>query len=111
MKHLMVRYTTRADRAEENARLIADVFESLRQTVPAGLTYSTYRLDDGVSFIHVASVDDPDNNPLRALEAFQKFTSGVRDRCEIPPATTNLTRIGHYSSAEHAAARETEVKA
>jgi hypothetical protein len=97
MKHVMVRYTTRADQADENARLITDVFASLQHTAPAGLTYASYRLEDGVSFVHVASVDDPDNSPLRALPEFQAFTAGVRDRCDVPPVTTVLKQVGRYS--------------
>jgi hypothetical protein len=97
MKHVMVRYTTRADRADENARLIVDVFESLRRTAPPGLTYASYRLDDGVSFVHIASLENPDNNPLRQLAAFQAFTAGVRDRCEVPPVTSALQEVGRYS--------------
>jgi hypothetical protein len=95
----MVRYTTRADQADENARLITEVFKSLRAAAPAGLTYASYRLEDGVSFVHVASMDDPDNNPLRQLAAFQAFTAGVRDRCDAPPVTTVLNEVGRYSGA------------
>jgi hypothetical protein len=96
----MVRYTTRADQADENARLIADVFESLRRTAPPGLTYASYRLDDGVSFVHVASVDDPDNNPLRQLAEFQAFTAGIKERCDVPPVTSVLQEVGRYSAKE-----------
>ena len=100
MRHVMVRYTTRADRADENARLIAEVFESLRRTAPPGITYASYRLDDGVSFVHVASVDDPDNNPLRQLAAFQAFTAGIKDRCDVPPVTSVLQEVGCYPARE-----------
>jgi hypothetical protein len=93
----MVRYTTRADRAEENAQLIRDVFESLRNTAPAGLTYASYRLDDGVSFVHIASVDDPESKPLQSLAAFNAFTAGIKDRCDIPPVTSVLHEVGSYS--------------
>jgi hypothetical protein len=98
MRHVMVRYTTRADRADENARLITDVFDSLRRSAPPGLSYASYRLDDGVSFVHIASMDDPENNPLRALTEFNAFTAGVRDRCDAAPVTTVLQEVGRYSS-------------
>jgi hypothetical protein len=99
MRHVMVRYTTRADKADENARLITEVFASLRRSAPPGLTYASYRLEDGVSFVHVASVDDPDNNPLRKLAEFQAFTAGVKDRCEVPPVTSVLQEVGRYSGS------------
>jgi hypothetical protein len=94
----MVRYTTRADRAEENAALIRAVFEALRASAPAGLTYSSYRLDDGVSFVHIASMNDAANNPLQALAEFKAFTAGIKDRCDVPPVTTVLHEVGSYSA-------------
>jgi len=97
MKTIMVRYSTRADQAEENARLIREVFESLRQTAPVGITYASYRLDDGVSFVHIASIDDPENNPLQGLSAFKAFTAGVKDRCDVAPVTSVLHEVGSYS--------------
>jgi hypothetical protein len=99
VRQVMVRYTTRADRAEENAALIRDVFEALRASAPAGLTYSSYRLDDGVSFVHIASMDDAANNPLTTLAQFRAFTAGIKDRCDVPPVTSVLHEVGSYSGA------------
>ena len=98
MRQIMVRYTTRADQAEENARLIREVFESLRQTAPAGITYVCYRLEDGASFVHIASIEDPANNPLQGLPAFKAFTAGVKERCDVAPATSVLHEVGSYSA-------------
>jgi len=98
MRHVMVQYTTRPDRAEENARLIEAVFESLRRSAPPGLSYASYRLDDGASFVHVASIANPEQNPLRQLAEFNAFTAGIKDRCDAPPVTTVLSQVGHYSS-------------
>lgn len=99
MKQVMVRYTCRADRAEENASLILAVFESLKETAPPGIKYASYRLDDGVNFVHIASMDDAENNPLQAIPAFKAFTAGIKDRCEVPPVTTVLHEVGSYAPA------------
>ena len=48
----VVRYRTKSDRAEENERLIREVFAELAEEQPAGLRYAAFRLDDGVSFVH-----------------------------------------------------------
>ena len=93
----MVRYAVRPDQAEENTRLIEGVFDALSRGAPAGLTYASYRLDDGVSFVHVASVEDPANSPLSALDEFKRFTSGVKDRCEVMPVTAVLHQVGRYA--------------
>lgn len=99
MRHVLVRYTVRKDQAEENARLIREVFAALKRTAPS-LTYSAYLLEDGVTFVHIASMMDGADNPLQRLAEFKAFTAGVRERCDIPPATTVLREIGSYSSDE-----------
>jgi hypothetical protein len=53
----VVRYTTRPESAEENERLVRAVFAELAEQRPAGLSYSSVRLEDGVSFVHVAVTD------------------------------------------------------
>ncbi len=95
----MVRYTVKAERAKENARLIEEVFGALQRASPGGLRYASYRLDDGVTFVHVASVDDPNANPLQALESFKTFTAGVRDRCDVLPVTSVLHEVGRYDGS------------
>ena len=82
----------RSSRARETGR------EKRRGPALPGLTYASYRLDDGVSFVHVASIEDPDNNPLRQLAAFQTFTAGIKDRCDEPPVTSVLQQIGSYAA-------------
>lgn len=99
MRTLMVRYTTRPDQAEENARLVTEVFEALNRTAPPGLTYASYRLDDGVSFVHIATVADQASNPLQQLAEFKAFTAGVKDRCEVPPVSAVLHEIGSYDAS------------
>jgi len=58
----------------------------------------TFKLDDGVSFMHIVSIETSDgSNPLGAVAAFNAFTASVRDRCEEPPVSTNLQEIGSYA--------------
>jgi hypothetical protein len=99
MRHVMVRYKLRPECVEENTRLVETVFAALAHNAPPGLTYATYKLDDGVSFMHVATVIDAANNPLQQLAEFKAFTAGVKDRCEVAPVTTILERVGSYSHA------------
>lgn len=97
MKRILVRYKVKSDKAEENESYIRKVFEELRQTAPEGLRYASFKLDDGLSFVHIASIETNDgNNPLGQLEAFQKFQEGIRDRCEEPPVAVDLNDIGNY---------------
>jgi hypothetical protein len=92
----VVRYTTKPDSAEENARLIREVFAELASRRPSGLRYAAFRLDDGVSFVHVAELDDAGRNPLAESEAFAKFQAGIADRCAEGPAAADATVVGSY---------------
>lgn len=91
----VVRYTTKPECAEENARLIRDVFAELAFQQPDGLRYASFWLDDGVSFMHVALLDG-DENPLTTSTAFAEFQSGIKDRCTDGPAGTDATVVGSY---------------
>lgn len=96
----MVRYTLMPGRAAENERLVAAVFEALHRERPPGLRYATFRLEDGLSFVHLVSYEsgpgDAGDNPLIALPAFEAFVAGARDRCATPPVSVELTEIGSY---------------
>jgi hypothetical protein len=94
MKTIMVRYKTKPEHAETNAGLVRAVFESLRQQAPTGICYASYRLEDGVSFVHVATHSEP--NPLSTLPAFREFQAQIKQRVEEPPVITELFPVGAY---------------
>ena len=95
MRQVMVRYKVKPDRVEENEQLVRAVYDELAATRPAGLRYATFRLEDGVSFVHVASVEG-EHNPLAEVGAFARFQADVRDRCDEPPVATQLHEVGAY---------------
>ena len=97
MKRLMVRYRVKADRVGENEAYIARVFEQLDRERPTGIRYASFKCEDGVSFVHIVSVERADDcNPLTELSAFRAFTAKIRERCEELPVTTELKEIGSY---------------
>jgi len=85
--------------ADENERLITAVFAQLAEEAPDGLRYLAIRLNDGVSFVHIALLDG-DDNPLLELPAFREFTSGIATRCVDGPTPANGTLIGDYRTGE-----------
>jgi hypothetical protein len=95
MRQVMVRYTVKPDRVEENEALVRAVYAELADTEPPGFRYATYKLEDGVSFVHLASVEG-EENPLGQTAAFARFQAEVRDRCDEPPVVTALTEVGSY---------------
>jgi hypothetical protein len=97
MSSTVVRYKTKPERADENQALVEAVFAELAETAPAGLTYESYRLADGVSFVHVASIDtDGGSNPLTSTPAFATFLQDIADRCSEPPVAVGANKIGAY---------------
>ena len=97
MKATVVRYQAKVDRADENQALIEAVFADLEERQPEGFTYKVFRLEDGVSFIHVViehDIDAPDS--LQAVPAFQAFVAGIADRCDVPPLAMGASIVGGY---------------
>jgi hypothetical protein len=98
MTATVVRYQAKADRADENQKLIEAVFADLDGRQPDGFTYKVFRLEDGVSFVHVVIEHDDVPNPdsLEDVPAFQAFVQGIGDRCDVPPLAMGATVVGGY---------------
>ena len=100
MSCMSIRYTVKEGRGDENQRLIERVFAELAKQGPSGLKYEAFRLEDGVTFVHVVSHEsDGDRARLRALPAFQAFVAGIEERCAVAPVTTRLSEVGSYDSS------------
>jgi hypothetical protein len=95
MRRVMVRYRVKPDQVAKNEELVRAVYEELHDTGPDGIRYATFRLADGVTFVHLAQVEAPEN-PLDELEAFQEFGRDIRARCDEPPVVTELHEIGSF---------------
>ena len=98
MKRVIVRYRVKPERVAENEELVRGVYAELHEAAPEGLRYATFRLDDGVSFVHIA--EHADDNPLPQIAAFQRFQEGLGDRCDEPPAAVEMHEIGSYRLLE-----------
>jgi hypothetical protein len=100
MKQIMVRYKVWPDKAAANVELVRAVYDELHRSLPDGLRYATFQLDDGVSFIHLHSDASPDGDALRHVAAFGDFQAGIAERCEDAPVVTELREIGSYRFAD-----------
>lgn len=95
MHQVMVRYKVKPEHAARNETLVRNVYDELAAIAPAGLRYATFALDDGLSFVHFASIEG-DGNPLTEIAAFRAFTENIEDRCDEPPRPVALRAIGSY---------------
>lgn len=99
MKTMLIRYKVKPEMADENQRLIEEVFTQLALEKTAGLRYQSFRLEDGVSFLHIATREGgPGDSPLPKLETFKVFVAGISERCAEPPVQTEMEPVGRYES-------------
>jgi hypothetical protein len=96
MPLVVVEYTTKPDRSDENQQLVETVFAELTDKAPADVGYAAVRLGD--RFLHI--VDTPEGSTAIAeLTAFQAFQAGTAERVAIRPNATPATLIGRYPHA------------
>jgi hypothetical protein len=98
MSSVVVRYQAKPERADENQKLIEAVFADLEARQPEGFTYKVFRLEDGVSFVHVVIEHDEveHRDALQDVPAFQEFVAEIGDRCDVPPLAMGATVVGSY---------------
>jgi hypothetical protein len=101
MRRVMVRYKVKPEHAQRNAELVRAVYTQLQREETAGIRYATFKLDDGVTFVHLAETKDG-ANPLGTLAAFAEFQSDIAARCDEPPQVAELEEIGSYRADEFA---------
>lgn len=98
MATALVQYRVKPEKAEQNQQLIEAVFAELDRRQLEGFTYKVFRLEDGVSFVHVViehdEIDHPDS--LQALPAFQAFIADIVDRCDVQPVAQGATVVGGF---------------
>lgn len=93
----MVRYRVKAGRSAVNEQYLAALFAELEAASPAGLRYASFRLDDGLTYVHLALIDTASGeNPLDHSLAFKAFSDGVAERCAQPPVVTELSVVGAF---------------
>lgn len=93
MSRVVVRYRVRPECAEQNERLVREVFEALEVARPDGFDYQSMVLADGVTFVHVV---DGDTTSLQELPAFQRFAWTVGERCDDPPEQSVARVLGRF---------------
>ncbi|MGH9001855.1 MAG: antibiotic biosynthesis monooxygenase [Acidimicrobiia bacterium] len=97
MSTRVIRYRTKPEQADENQKLVEDVFTELADVRPAGLRYASLRLSDGTSFVHVVTfADEAAQRALGGIGAFGRFQAGIADRCDEQPVALEATVVGSY---------------
>lgn len=96
MKQVMVRYQVKPDRTAENEALVRAVYDELEHAKFAGLRYATFKLDDDVTFVHIAVETGDCERSLADVEAFKEFRKDLGERCDVAPVATGLREVGSF---------------
>ncbi len=92
----VIQYTTKPNAADDNQRAVEKVFAELAEKTPEGLRYATFRLADGVTFVHIVEIEEG-SDALSSLAAFKEFSDGVQARVESGPERQGATVVGSYN--------------
>ena len=93
----VIRYKTKPESADENQRLVENVYRELADRDPGGMLYLTLRLEDGVTFVHIFMTDSDDTpNTMGNIGAFAEFQREMATRCVEQPFAQSATVVGSY---------------
>ncbi len=96
MPAVVVRYRTKPDRTEENQQLVEKVFAELDEMHATGFGYASFRLDDGVSWLHVIVEDEGGLGIACRRACIWEFQAGIADRCAEQPVAMAATDVGTH---------------
>jgi hypothetical protein len=91
----VIRYTTRPDATDQNARLVAGVYDELAARQPDGLRYATLLLPAEHTFLHIVT-GELAATVLPGLPAFQEFQQDLAARVLAAPQRAAATLVGGY---------------
>ncbi len=96
MDAVKVEYTVKPEFVETNKANVARVMDALRAKGIPGLKYSTFLLEDGVTFVHIAyRADEAAAQALNDLQEFQEFQQALRASGPVsPPRAMPMGLVG-----------------
>jgi hypothetical protein len=95
MGRVIVRYRVKPDQVERNEELVRAVYEELHRADPPGFRYAAFKLEDGVTFVHLAEWEQGES-PLPKLPAFREYSRDLPDRCDEGPLVLKATEVGSF---------------
>ncbi len=90
----LARFTVRPEEVETCTAAIERFVMAVRAQEPGTRLYTSYRLPDGVSFVHVMEFADADAEALHRQSAHvREFVEVLYPRCVTPPEFTEMRRV------------------
>jgi hypothetical protein len=94
MKTIRVRYTVKPDYVETNKQRVQAVMAALRERVVTSVKYVCHLEPDGRTFVHLAILGDPNDNPIPKLPEFAAFQASLKGNLESPPESQDWQVVG-----------------
>jgi len=94
MTTLTIRYRVKPQHAERHVQLLRAVYRELAAVAPSNLRWSTFRFDDGLTFLDLVETDEP--GQLSQLTTWRAFRGELDSRCEQPPEIAQLEPVAAY---------------
>ena len=93
MEQVMVRYKVKPEQVAANEGLVRDVYDELDGEGPSTFHYATFKLADGVSFVHISANDGADRpSPLPELERSSVSRRTLTGVATNTPSSAPLSR-------------------
>jgi len=94
MNTVKVQYTVKKEHVEKNKQNIHNVIKELKELNQNNVIYTAYLLDDGKTFMHIASAEEGSpGDVIGNLSAFKKFREELQGNAESPPHQSEITLI------------------
>jgi len=99
----MVRAKVRADKVADLEKAAGEMFAAIEAAKPGGVRYASCKLPDGETFVILLALDDDENNPLVAVQAFRDLMTqleGSENRVAVERRKFNEAGIEPCRSAK-----------
>jgi quinol monooxygenase YgiN len=98
MKQVLINYIVKPEKVDENAALIKQVFQQMRDEQLKGVKYSAYKMGENI-FVHVAQFEsEAAHQQFTSLESFKAFRENIAERQIEKPVTNNIEELGSFSA-------------
>lgn len=99
MPDVMINYKVKRDQIAHHLELLRAVYDELEAIQLKDLRWTTFRLDDDVSFVDLVAGNGPPGR-LSQLPAFRRYRTTLDERCDEPPVLTELHAVHSFGFAE-----------
>lgn len=97
MHVMMFRATAKREHTGDLEAAVKTMFAAIEQKQPKGVKYASSRLAGSTTYIILLALENPAENPLRAIPEFREFQASTRDWLSEPTIPEPLTVIGSYN--------------